>query len=204
MTWHEFEQLCKTHSVQHPKSAAESLVACGAVIVSSDGVHGHAPQAVNDFCNKFYLSGDSSFSAWNPCVDVELRMAQLKKEIALLRPGYENQLQLCVNSRRHLWSSFFAVSGLWLAAVSFNTFHALDWDTMEPITWATGSGVGVAYFTYTLCRGIDFTSRGTDRKVIQEKYIEHHDVVKYFEAVEELEELQSQVESKVKWIRTRK
>ena len=198
MSWSDFEALCKQFQVtSSPTEAANKLAKCGAVVVSEDGVHGHAPQAIRDAC-------EALGEPWNPVANLESQAEEVRKQIQELRPAYEAQLSKAVSGRRATWSGVFAFTGIQLAVFSRLTYFDLDWDTMEPISYFLGSGISVLAFLFMLARGFDFSNRDVDREVVRKKYLHHPDVVKYFESVERLERLEKDMEKINTWIRTGK
>lgn len=197
VSWPEFDALCNLYGVADSKAAANALAGCGAVVTCTDGVHGHAPQAIRDACAALEQS-------WEPTLEMQLRIAKLKKEVVRLRPGYDAQLSKCVTARRQTWSGFFAFIGVQLAVFSRLTYFDLDWDTMEPIAYFLNSGIGVLAFAFAIVRGFDFGNRAVDKRVVQSSYIKHPDVVKYFDEIEELEELEAAMRCKATWVRTGK
>lgn len=199
MTWADFETLCAKHDIpqSEARAAAARLAKCGAVVVSEDGVHGHAPQAIRDACAALN-------EPWNPVSELESTAEVLRKELATLRPAYETQLRKAVSGRRSTWAGAFAYSGVQLAVFSRLTYFDLDWDTMEPVSFFLGSGIGVLAFFFMLFRGFDFSNRDVDREVIRKKYIHHPDVIKYFETHEKIEKLEKEIEAVMVWVRTGK
>lgn len=199
MKWSDFDALCAKHAIPKEESrpTAARLAKCGAVVVSEDGVHGHAPQAIRDAC-------EALNEPWNPVAELESTAEALKKELATLRPGYEAQLSKSVSARRSTWSGAFAFTGIQLAVFARLTYFDLDWDTMEPVSYFLGSGIGVLALFFMLFRGFDFSNRGLDREVIRQKYVSHPDVVKYFEVQEKLEKVEKEIEAVMVWVRTGK
>ena len=210
MTWKEFDSLCGARGVRDSCAAAAALSACGVVVTSAGGVHGHAPQAILDATAALAPTAAPTSGAdhttpptqWSPVANVHERATALRAEVALLRPAYEAQLAKCANARRRTWAGLFALSGVQLAVFSRLTYFDLDWDTMEPVAYFLGSGIGVLAFGYTLLKGVDFNNRDVDRAAIAAEFIVHPDVVKYFVAIEELERLERHIDTKTEWVRT--
>jgi hypothetical protein len=209
MPWSDFEALCLKHQIinknnknnnnqtQQVRDAAQRLAKCGAVVISVDGVHGHAPQSIRDAC-------EALNEPWNPVAELEADAAVLRKELATLRPAYDAQLKKAVSGRRSTWAGAFAFTGVQLAVFARLTYFDLDWDIMEPASFFLGSGISVLAFIFMLVRGFDFSNSGVDREVVRRKYLKHPDVVKYFETREKLEKIEEDIESVMIWVRTGK
>lgn len=199
MKWSDFDALCQKHRVPHnaTRDAANKLAKCGAVVISEDGVHGHAAQAVRDAC-------EALGEPWNPVADLEATASSLRNDLKALRPAYEAQLNRAVRARRATWSGAFAFTGVQLAVFARLTYFDLDWDTMEPVSYFLGSGIGVLGFFWMLSRGFDFSNREVDREVVRKKYVAHPDVVKYFETLERLEKVEKEIDAIMVWVRTGK
>jgi hypothetical protein len=72
--------------------------------------------------------------------------------------------------RRRFWSTVAVGSGTQMAVMSYLTFVAYDWDTMEPASYFLTSGTALGFFMYFVLLRREHTLTDVDRTSIANRY----------------------------------
>lgn len=75
-----------------------------------------------------------------------------------------------VQYRRRFWSAVGVASGAQMAGMSYLTFQAFDWDTMEPASYFLGSVTSIVFYAYFVLYRREHSLTDVDKTLLPKRF----------------------------------
>ena len=136
--------------------------------------------------------------AINPCVAESKSLDSIHEEIEAHEKRAVPALRQTAIYRKRFWSAVALGSGLQMSAMSYLTFVAYGWDTMEPISFFLTAVTALVFYCYFIVFRREHSLAEVDSNVLPrvlDAKLQYSavDVDKWMEAVSQAEELEKKV-----------
>ena len=130
-------------------------------------------------------------------LDIDVRIAALEKELAVLDREKEDVDVLLESYRKKVWGRVAAYCGAQMWLFSRFTFVDFEWDIMEPVSWFVTQGNAVLFFAFLWIYGREHSHAVFDNVVLSRRMVKMYDshgfdVQMWLEKTAELKELKLQ------------